>query len=76
MSSSRCILLYYVYHPYFSAEMDNSNLFSIVRARKVLYYHRKTMVEKGVATVAQLFSKLCLHIVGERELEKARYQSS
>eukprot|EP00069_Balaena_mysticetus_P006429 bmy_05157T0 len=28
------------------------------------------MVGKGVATVAQLFLKLCLHIVGERELEK------
>lgn len=32
------------------------------------------MVGKVVATVAQLFLKLCLHIVGEKDLEK--YQSS
>ena len=28
------------------------------------------MVRKGVAAVAQLFLRLCLHIVGERELER------
>lgn len=34
------------------------------------------MVGKGVATVAQLFLELYLHIVGEREVEKVRTQSS
>lgn len=45
------------------------NLFFIVRTRKVLHYHRKTMVGKGVDTVTQLFLKLCLHVLGQRTIE-------
>lgn len=56
--------------------MDSSNLFFTVKTRKVLQYHRKTMVRKSVDTVTLLFLKLCLHVLGQRELEKARYQSS
>lgn len=56
--------------------MDSFNLFFTERTRKVLHYHRKIMVGKGVDTVTQLFLKLRLHVWGQRELEKARYQSS
>lgn len=38
-------------------KIDNSNLFPIVRTRKVIYYHWKIMMGKDVATVALLFPK-------------------